>query len=254
MEPELLLEDKIQSWERHKKSCKAANCMTLNINLNDLIFEKDYPEVTSSRSIVYFHKFIYHADTNVELATDFKNLELTYIDNKLCIGLKCDCLAAFSVQCFDMNLAILCKVIMTAIDGSYPLSDVGSSVGLKNEAVVDVFNQHFCGRCYSPVFLCLCLEEALTKEAFLQKLKQLNICNACLYLQKGCTCNFKIYKLYKFYKKRIINGKVRKRLNEVKRLAYLAASSVSVCLNCNRVSIKCLCENNFQITYPSTLS
>lgn len=227
--------------------------MTSKVDVKDLILEKDLPEITSSRSIVYFHKYIYQTDVTTKLNSNYDNLEFTYLGDKLCIGLKCDCIDAFSSYCLKVNLPVLCKTLMTAIDGSYPLPDVEvQNSGLKEEERnYDIFGNLFCCVCKTPPFLCVCLEEPYDRIAFVLELKSLPLCESCLNFKKKCSCNFKIQRLYKFYRSCVVNGKILKRMNEIKRLAYLGSCSVQVCFNCNRYSLHCICDENYRITYPS---
>lgn len=239
-------EDKIRHWERHERHCDAVNCMTTSIKLEDIIFEGDLPETSTAKSMLFFHKFIYQTDCTVKLLTQMDNLEFTYNDNKLCITLKCDCLDSFSSACCDMNFNILCKVIMTAIDGTYPLSTPPLDAASR---CLDGFNESFCMFCFTGRLLCKCLEKELTKEEFLAELHFFPACHACLKLRRGCVCNFNFHKLYRYYRKQALEGKILKKLNQIKRIAYIGSSNVPVCFNCNRIARFCICEPAYQLLY-----
>lgn len=220
--------------------------MTTAIKVQDIIFEGDLPQASTSKSMLFYHRFIYQTNTDAKLVTQFDNLEFTYNNDKLCIALKCDCLDSFSNTCCDLNFNILCKVIMTAIDGAYPLQSPSFDVASR---CVDGFNDSFCMFCFTGLLLCRCLEKALTKEEFLAEIKFFPACEACLKLSKGCECNFNFHKLYRYYMRKTSEGKILKKLNQVKRIAYVGSSNVSVCFNCNRIARFCICDPAFQLLY-----
>lgn len=220
--------------------------MTGTIKVEDIIFEGDLPEVSTSKSLKFWHKFIYQTDVDVKLVTQLDVLQFSYNNDKLCIALKCDCTNAFSGSCCQTNFGILCKVIMTAIDGTYPLAD--SPVKTVSRCV-DGMHDQFCSDCFTGRLLCRCLERRLSKKKFLAELIFFPACGACKVLSKHCECNFNFFKLYRFYQKLAADGKILRKMNEIKRIAYLASSNVSVCFNCSRISRFCMCEPAFQIHY-----
>lgn len=266
--------------------------MTKVISVKDVLLEKDFPEIKSSKSIVFVHRFTYQTGIVARFESNLSNLELTYNGNHLCIGLKCDCNDGFSCECMDYNLQILCKVVMTALDGVYPLQDrpliagsysgdglitenytayflsssaalpapvsssmpvasavtavpVSSSILQKRETCQD-----FCEQCHAPDILCRCYVPMLTKRAFLYQLRCFPLCNACLVFARACECNFNILNLYAFYCSTARQYKVLRRMNEVKRIAYLAFCNRSVCFNCNKKAEYCICERVYKIIYP----
>ncbi|ALB78197.1 E3 protein [unidentified adenovirus] len=260
----LSLQDRIRYWNRHAKDCSAVNCMTESISAMDIVFESNYPEYKSGQSIVFCHRFSYMTTktANCDLQCNYENVDLLHVDNDLCIILRCYCDNEFSDKCIDLNLKFLCKLVMTVLDGTYPFPststsslDSGGKLQVKmtnttqEKIMKDVLQNKFCSDCYTPILLCNCMEEALTRLDFLEQLSTFPLCKNCLSFQKGCYCPFAIYKLFQFYYTKVKNGLVRKRLNDVKRLAYLASCNVPMCFNCNRSYMHCLCCDEYQILY-----
>lgn len=287
------LRDKILYWDRHGRVCHAVNCMTKVISVRDLMLEKDFPEIRSSKSIVFVHRFTYQTGVVARFESNLSNLELTYNGNHLCIGLKCDCNDGFSCDCMDYNLRIMCKVIMTALDGVYPIQDrpliagnytnegvitenystyfLSSSAAVSAPAPVSAMPvapavssapssaaldrkgetcQDFCEHCHAPDLLCRCYVPMLSKRAFLYQLRCFPLCNACLVFSRACECNFNILGLYAFYCSTARQYKVLRRMNEIKRIAYLAFCNRSVCFNCNKKAEYCICEKPYRVVYP----
>lgn len=218
--------------------------MTTVLDVRDLNFVKDMPEASTSRSIRFYHKIIYQTNSNAKLTTDVPNLEFTYPAEKLCITLRCECLDAFSAVCLDMNFNTLCKVIMTAEDGTYPLSTSPEFLKYK-----DALDQDFCMMCFTGRLLCRCRVREMSRHEFLAEIKHFPACDACLQLSKNCSCCYKFYRLFRYYKRQVREGKVLKKLNEIKRLAYLGGSSCTVCFNCSRIAKFCICDHSYQLLY-----
>lgn len=226
--------------------------MTTAINLANIIFERDLDAVN-------LHRIVYYTDVSAKLHVSAENVELSYCEDKLVITIICKCADPFSVDCMDTNLPLLCKTVMVALDGTYPLPpspSVRSRLQIKSNNVAlgscyraDIFNNKFCELCFSPIYLCSCVDDVLTKEEFMAKLHVFDLCIGCMQYDKNCTCGFKIYYLHKYYRSFAYNGKVPKRLNDIKRIAYLASCNVDVCLNCNRYSMKCVCDKEHRMYY-----
>ncbi|AEC32104.1 E3 protein [Raptor adenovirus 1] len=266
MEALLPLQEKTQSWEAHRMECKAVNCIALTTDVIDVVFLKDYPEIRTGTSVVFCHKFSYTTNVHEKLVPITDNVDFDYTNDCLCITVKCLCTDEFSVACLASNFRILCKTVMQAIDGAYPLSMASNSADslpalLQKEEkeehleedddhLLDGFDKKFCERCYSPPFLCACSVLALSKQEFLQQLSVLNLCYACQHFSKMCTCRYRVGLLYKFYRDHIVDNMIPKRMNEVKRLAYLASCNVKVCFNCNRYYLRCVCDADYQILFP----
>lgn len=222
----------------------------------DVLFLKDYPEINSNATINFYHKFVYQTDVTSKVNCNYKNVDFNYVNGELCITVKCDCVDEFSAACLASNLKILCKCVMQSIDGAYPFSSTSfsfiSSVGLeeekieKTEDLIDGFNMHFCKTCFSPVLFCTCLALALTKEEFLNELKVLSLCSSCTEFSSHCSCKYNVTAMYAFYQNLVVNNHVYKRFNEIKRLAYLSSCNVSVCFNCNKYSVMCICDEQYK--------
>lgn len=228
----------------------------------DIAFLKDYPELNTDSTIVFYHKFVYLTNVTEKLYCSFSNIDFSYVDDCLCITLRCACDNEFSEACLASNFRILCKAIMQVVDGAYPFSMVSSFSSLssveslekeerrKSEENLDGFNVQFCKDCFTPILLCSCLSSCLNKEDFLNQLQVFPLCRACLLFQTQCTCRYQVLRLYNFYSKYNVDNKVPKRLNELRRIAYLASCNVQVCFNCNRYNLQCICEPSFRKIFP----
>lgn len=256
------LQDKIRYWEKHQSECGAVNCIASVVSVMDIAFLKDYPELNIDSTIVFYHKFVYLTNVKEKVCCNFSNIDYSYIDDCICITLKCDCNNEFSEACLASNFKVLCKAVMQVIDGAYPFSMVSSFSSLSSvdslkkeerrnsEENLDGFNVQFCKECFTPILLCSCLSLSLNKEDFLKELQVFPLCQACLFFLPECKCRYKLFSLYNFYSKYVVDNKVPKRLNELRRLAYLASCNVKVCLNCNRYNLQCICESSFRKIFP----
>ncbi|QER78612.2 E3 [Psittacine adenovirus 5] len=259
MEGLLTLQDKIQLWRKHRSECKAVNCIAEEAKVEDIVFVKDYPEVIDC-TIGFFHKLNYLTSVKEILVYEGQDpVEFFYDDGNLCVSVKCDCDQTFSNGCILHMFHILCKAVMLVEDGAYPLScmsfppPLGCSLPRieEEEINLDGANRKFCDECNTPELYCSCLDAALNKTQFLAQLSSFKLCHFCATFMPGCRCRHKIFFLYKFYSSFIIDGKVPKRLNQVKRIAYLSTCNVQVCLNCNRMYTHCICDSSYRKIYPA---
>lgn len=263
------LRDKIRYWEEHRSNCTAVNCIATVVSVADVIFLKDYPELNDQSTISFYHKFTYMTNVTEKLNCFDKRVEFTYLHGCLCVTVKCDCTEEFSLKCLMLNFGLLCKAVMLALDGTYPFSTSVSPISSdklpfcseeneENEKKeeeedgfqLDVFNRRFCSLCFTPILFCSCITDALSQTEFLDQLQCYNLCAACNNFSPECECNFKIYELYQYYSKFIVNGKICKRMNEVRRLAYLSSCNIKICLNCNRAAFYCICDMVYKKYFP----
>ncbi|AAC64537.1 E3 protein [Turkey adenovirus 3] len=260
----LSYQDRIRYWTKHKHECQSINCMTDVVNVMDLVFDCDYPEFKSGSSVMFSHRFSYLTDCKNKTILPLvdENCELMLVNDEICVVVKCYCDEEFSDHCLTINLKLMCTLVMKLIDGAYPLppspADLPASAcvatALKNENKRDFLHNSFCNKCRIPVLLCLCTENALTKEEFMHQLVNFPLCSNCFKGNSDCSCAFYICKLYSFYRSRVSSGLVRKKLNDVKRLAYLGSCNVDMCINCGRSLKDCLCSEAYQLLYKKCLS
>lgn len=232
--------------------------MTDVVNVMDIVFDCDYPEFKSGDSVMFSHRFSYLTECKNKTIMPImdENCELMLVNDEICIVVKCYCDDEFSEKCLAVNLKLLCKLIMKLIDGTYPLSLPSSSSAesldfpTELEDMKDFLHNKFCNECKIPVLLCLCNEIILTRQEFLEQLDSYSLCNNCkAFISSSCSCNFKISKVYSFYLQCSVNGLVRKKLNDVKRLVYLCSCNTDMCLNCGRSYSYCLCPIDYRIIY-----
>lgn len=236
------------------------NCIVKEANVTDLVFLKDYPELIEN-SVTFFHKISFLTSSKEEYSYNGDDLvDFSYIDGSLCISVKCQCESEFSPTCVVALLKILCKIVMIVQDGAYPLSCMSlpfplgcslSKIEEEEENNLDGVNRKFCSDCHTPELYCTCLASAFNKTQFLAQLTNFNLCHACATFMPGCKCRHRLYFLYKFYFSKIVDGKIARRLNDVKRLAYLSSCNVQICFNCNRAANHCICDASFRVLYPA---
>lgn len=224
--------------------------MTSFIKLKDVGFERNLD--------TGLHSILYQTHLTNRLEANHSRVKFDYIEEKLLIRVDCKCENAFSEACMNANLPLLCKSYITAFEGAYPSSSSASNSTLLIKTAdtklgryyeADNFNNCFCDICYCPIYYCCCVEPAMDSEEFLAKLRTFPLCRACEVLGENCNCGYKIKDLYKYYMSKVYNGKVLKRLNEVRRLAYISSCNCGVCLNCNRHFERCICDDDYRMFY-----
>lgn len=245
------LQDKIQFWEDHRAECKTVNCIAGIISVMDILFIKDYPDVNSNATIEFVHKILYQTSVSDKVACNLENVEYNYVDGQLCVTVKCNCDEPFVKTCLTKNLRVLCKAVMQVIDGAYRISSPSLSSISSDELQEEKEEINgICKECHTPIFLCCCLGLAMSKSEFLFQLQNFSLCNACASCMPNCVCKYKVWLLYRYYEKCIVNNLVPKRMNEVKRLAYLSSCNVQICLNCNKVALYCICDGYYKKVFP----
>lgn len=133
------------------------------VDLRDISFERNAKD--------WIHKIMYTVPNAHDLESNVKNVELSYFDNDLTITITCDCCDPFSIDCMDFNLPLLCKTIMTALDGTYPLPlamapSAASLLVLKSKTAT--FSNKVCDNCCLSLRACICV----SREPFFKRLRR----------------------------------------------------------------------------------